>query len=188
LRAFLALIFYIVLIVNLDFFPSESFSSIFYHGFALITSVLVACILTRKNLPIKIPSIGTILVVLVFFVIYKSCQVFIQGNYNLHSGLSDYWMVFVSIGLVSVGEELFFRGVLFDDVKEKFNTKIAILASISFFVVMHSFDTSIINLMTFTLISAIAFTYLRVKYQSVIIPLLAHVVGNYTVFFLINGT
>ena len=97
-------------------------------------------------------------------------------------------MIFISIGLVSIGEELLFRGVLFDDVKEKFNTKIAILVSLPLFVAIHGFDTSIINLITFSMISAITLTYLRVKYQSVIMPILAHLVGNFTVFFLLNGT
>ena len=188
MRTLLAIVFYIILVVNLDFFPNESFGSMFYHGFSLIISVLAACLLTRKGLPLKIPGIRAVLVVLILFATYKACQVFILGKYHLHLGQSDYWMIFISIGLVSIGEELLFRGVLFDDVKEKFNTKIAILVSLPLFVAIHGFDTSIINLITFSMISAITLTYLRVKYQSVIMPILAHLVGNFTVFFLLNGT
>ncbi len=187
MRTFLAVFFYSIFVVNFDFFIAQSFGSAFNHGLSLICAVLIACLLTKKGLPCKISHTKCLILVVIFFVLFKICQVFIQGNFLVHWQAPNYWMLFFSLALVSVGEELFFRGVLFDDVKAKYNTKLAILVSMVLFILIHAFDTSVLNLMTFSLISAAVFTYLRVKFKSVTAPILAHFVGNSSVFLFLHG-
>ncbi|WP_419182681.1 CPBP family intramembrane glutamic endopeptidase [Pseudoalteromonas spongiae] len=88
--------------------------------------------------------------------------------------------LFFAISLVSISEELFFRGFLFDTVAAKYNQKAAIIASVVLFTLMHMSNSMIA--LAFNCISGIIFVYLRVRYQGVFMSIIAHLVSNWTVF------
>ena len=83
--------------------------------------------------------------------------------------------------LASLQEEVFFRGLLYSVLKQSFSVRSAILISAGFFGIMH---LEIIRIISAFLIGCL-FAVLREKYSSLIPPLIAHSLLNFTVFALV---
>lgn len=179
----LSIVVYCFLVISLESFVSSELSSMFLHGVSLITSASIGCLLQKRKIRLGDRAAKTTLIVIVSMVVYKSLIILAVLDFNPpeQTILASIYLFF-AVSLVSISEELFFRGFLFDTVVAKYNQSIAIIASVLLFTFMHM-SNSIIALV-FNCVSGIIFVYLRVKYQGVFMPIIAHLVGNWTVFCL----
>lgn len=181
LYLFLSIIVYCFLMISLESFVSGEIPSMFLHGLSLLISVAIGCLLKKRIIQLGDMAAKTTLIVIVGMVVYKSLIILFVLDFNPpeRTILASIYLFF-AISLVSISEELFFRGFLFDTVAAKYNQKAAIIASVVLFTLMHM-SNSMISL-AFNCVSGIIFVYLRVRYQGVFMSIIAHLVGNWTVF------
>lgn len=181
LYLFLSIIVYCFLMISLESFVSGEIPSMFLHGLSLLISVAIGCLLKKRIIQLGDMAAKTTLIVIVGMVVYKSLIILFVLDFNPpeRTILASIYLFF-AISLVSISEELFFRGFLFDTVAAKYNQKAAIIASVVLFTLMHMSNSMIA--LAFNCVSGIIFVYLRVRYQGVFMSIIAHLVGNWTVF------
>lgn len=181
LYLFLSIIVYCFLMISLESFVSGEIPSMFLHGLSLLISVAIGCLLKKRIIQLGDMAAKTTLIVIVGMVVYKSLIILFVLDFNPpeRTILASIYLFF-AISLVSISEELFFRGFLFDTVAAKYNQKAAIIASVVLFTLMHMSNSMIA--LAFNCVSGIIFVYLRVRYQGVLMSIIAHLVGNWTVF------
>lgn len=181
LYLFLSIIVYCFLMISLESFVSGEIPSMFLHGLSLLISVAIGCLLKKRIIQLGDMAAKTTLIVIVGMVVYKSLIILFVLDFNPpeRTILASIYLFF-AISLVSISEELFFRGFLFDTVAAKYNQKAAIIASVMLFTLMHMSNSMIA--LAFNCVSGIIFVYLRVRYQGVFMSIIAHLVGNWTVF------
>lgn len=189
-RIILGIIIYIVVqLVLLIAFKNSAGGELLpmlLHAVALILAVLIPSIVVKKGIKVGKVSIGIALLVLVSFSIFKFFQVsiFILPEKKGLSGV-NYFYTFCILALISIAEELYFRGVVQEDLSAKYNVYVGGIVSVAFFTFIH-LDTSIIGL-TFQVLTGAIFVLLYNRFKGVLLPSLAHVIGNSTVFLYING-
>ena len=181
LYLFLSIIVYCFLMISLESFVSGEIPSMFLHGLSLLISVAIGCLLKKRIIQLGDMAAKTTLIVIVGMVVYKSLIILFVLDFNPpeRTILASIYLFF-AISLVSISEELFFRGFLFDTVAAKYNQKAAIIASVVLFTLMHMSNSMIA--LAFNCVSGIIFVYLRVRYQGIFMSMIAHLVGNWTVF------
>ncbi len=185
-RIVLGVVIYIFSIVIADSFIVNEVTSMFAHGISLLLAVLIPCVIEKNYLNVGNYSYKSILLVLISFCLYKLIQVVFFLNPSPQTLIGNtYAFYFIALGVISIAEELFFRGTLFDDLQARFNQNIASVVSVLAFTLIH-FSNSFEALM-FNLISGVIFVSLRIKYKGVLMPALAHLAGNWTVFIYLNG-
>ncbi|NVK57206.1 MAG: CPBP family intramembrane metalloprotease [Alteromonadaceae bacterium] len=185
-RLGLGIIIYICSRLLADELVTDDITALNAHGVCLILAVVIPCIIKSQGLRLGRYSLRSIWLVLVSFCIFKFLQVAViieSKPQNMTGNIYTYYVI--GLALVSIGEELFFRGVLFEDLKLKYNIYVASVVSVCFFTLIH-FSNSV-EYLTFNLISGVVFVVLRIKYKGILMPLLAHLFGNWTVFFYLNG-
>lgn len=184
-RVVLGVVIYIFSIVFTYRFVVNEVTSMFAHGISLLLAVFIPCVIEKNYLKVGCKSFRTILFVLIGFCLYKLIQVvfFLEPSPQNLTG-NTYIFVFIALGIGSVAEELFFRGVLFDDLEYRFNQYIASVVSVLGFTLIH-FSNSFEALL-FNFISGVIFVLLRIKYKGVFAPALTHLAGNWTVFIYLN--
>lgn len=167
--------------ISLESFVSGEIPSMFLHGLSLLISVAIGCLLKKRIIQLGHMAAKTTLIVIVGMVVYKSLIILFVLDFNPpeRTILASIYLFF-AISLVSISEELFFRGFLFDTVAAKYNQKAAIIASVVLFTLMHMSNSMIA--LAFNCVSGIIFVYLRVRYQGIFMSIIAHLVGNWTVF------
>jgi membrane protease YdiL (CAAX protease family) len=185
-RVILGVIIYIFSIVFADRFIVNEVTSIFAHGISLLLAVFIPCVIKKNYLNVGTYSFKSILFVLISFCLYKLIQVifFLDSSPQNLTG-NTYTYYFIALGIVSIAEELFFRGILFDELKFNINQYVATVVSVLAFTLIH-FSNSFEALM-FNFISGVIFVSLRIKYKGVLVPVLAHLTGNWTVFVYLNS-
>ncbi|MEC8327459.1 MAG: CPBP family intramembrane glutamic endopeptidase [Pseudomonadota bacterium] len=181
LYLFLSIIVYCFLMISLESFVSGEIPSMFLHGLSLLISIAIGCLLKKRIIQLGDMAAKTTLIVIVGMVVYKSLIILFVLDFNPpeRTILASIYLFF-AISLVSISEELFFRGFLFDTVAAKYNQKAAIIASVVLFTLMHMSNSMIA--LAFNCVSGIIFVYLRVRYQGIFMSIIAHLVGNWTVF------
>ena len=179
----LSIIVYCFLMISLGSFVSGELSSMFLHGVSLAVSVAIGCLLQKRKIQFGDRAAKTTLIVIISMVVYKSLVILAVLDFNPpeRTILASFYLFF-AVSLVSISEELFFRGFLFDTVAAKYNQNVAIIASVFLFTLMHMGNSMIA--LAFNCVSGIIFVYLRVKYQGLFMPIIAHLVSNWTVFYL----
>lgn len=185
-RIILGIILYFVFTLLSQDYLSEIFDATWTHGVSLVLAVFIPCLLARRGLPAGYFSYRTFLVVMLVASSYKLLQVAVILPSTPDNMIGqEYWIFLMGLVLVSIFEELFFRGVVFDDLLRKYNIYVAALVSVTIFAMIH-YPTSTGHLI-FHFVSGTFFVFLRIKFSGVLMPIVAHVVGNLTVFFYLNG-
>jgi membrane protease YdiL (CAAX protease family) len=185
-RILLGVVIYIFSIVFAHKFIVNEVTSIFAHGISLLLAVFIPCVIKKKYLKVGNYSFKSILFVLISFCLYKLIQVvFFLDPLPQNLTGTTYIYYFIALGVVAIAEELFFRGTLFDELKLRFNQYTASVVSVLAFTLIH-FSNSF-EALVFNFISGVIFVSLRIKYKGVLVPVLAHLAGNWTVFIYLNS-
>ena len=108
--------------ISLESFVSGETPSMFLHGLSLLISVAIGCLLKKRIIQLGDMAAKTTLIVIVGMVVYKSLIILFVLDFNPpeRTILASIYLFF-AISLVSISEELFFRGFLFDTVAAKYN-------------------------------------------------------------------
>ncbi|MDC8831372.1 CPBP family intramembrane glutamic endopeptidase [Alteromonas gilva] len=180
-----ALIYVVLQLISSSFITTE-LRSLSAHGVFLLVAGIGASLITKQGIKLGKASFVIVLTILVLFGLYKFLQVSFFTQPDKQELFGDiYLFYFVALGIVSIAEELYFRGIVLEDLTQRCNVLIGSLASVIFFTFIH-LDTSHIGL-AFHFLSGIIFVLLYNKFKGVLLPSLAHMTGNWTVFFYING-
>jgi membrane protease YdiL (CAAX protease family) len=183
---------FIILLIYLSSLELALLSSVYFNGTVQFVFLLTLVLINEKNIkkyfkPALKPS--NLIVAICFTLLFTALQVFLSlkvFNNEFNGLIYENWIVilmFYSL-LPAVGEELFFRGLLYDKLIQIYSARKTILITSLLFYFSHLFDKSfwvIISVFPFGLLLG----YLRFKHNNLIYLIVCHIIYN---FIIINYT
>ncbi|NQM54362.1 CPBP family intramembrane metalloprotease [Streptococcus suis] len=128
--------------------------------------------------------VGTIIVKLLILNIFPDRGGYNGGDKTFSDILSQFgWMTLLSVNILSpILEEVVFRGILQERLKQVVTPKLGILITGIVFAMLHSYSLTVSFFMA--LVSGLVFSWLYFKTNSIIYPIIAHILMNILVTIL----
>ena len=180
---------FIILLTYLISLELALLSSVYFYGTIQFVFLLTLVLINEKNIKKYFkPSLklSNLIIAISFILLFTTLQVFLSlkvFNNEFNGLIYENWIViliFYSL-IPAVGEELFFRGLLYDKLVQIYSVRKTILITSLLFYFSHLFDKSFWVIIS-VFPAGLLLGYIRSKYNNLIYSIVCHIIFNFIIF------